>query len=69
MFFYPTIHFVSGVLAHEYPILIPVFTTYQLGQLYLSQRFFIHDLTWRKGNSMLHTALKMGQFGLGYLIG
>ena len=74
MFYYkPAIYTVShlalGFAAAWYPVVGAVMVVYQLLQLALNVRFFLFEMKIREGNTWQHTALKLSEVGLGYVIG
>lgn len=66
--YYGLIHIISGFLAFHYAWFGVVFLIYQLSQLILNKRFFIFQLRIENGNSIGHTAFKLGEFLLGIFI-
>ncbi len=67
--YYTLIHIAIGVLSAWIPPLLPLFLIYQLTQLLLNKRFFLFEGEIRDGNSLPHTALKIGEVCLGFLVG
>ncbi len=68
-FYYALIHIGIGVIAAWFPPLLPLFLIYQLVQLFFNKRFFFFEGEIRDGNSLPHTALKIAEVCLGFLIG
>jgi len=66
--YYGLIHVLSGFLAFHYSWFGIVFLVYQLSQLILNKRFFIFQGRMEDGNSLGHTAFKLGEFLVGMLI-
>ncbi len=66
---YIATHIGMGIVSFFFPVLIAVFTVYQLVQYFLDVRFFIPERQIREKNSTLHTAIKFAEFGVGLLIG
>jgi len=66
--YYGLIHVLSGFLAFLYSWFGIVFLVYQLSQLILNKRFFIFQGRMEDGNSLGHTAFKLGEFLVGMLI-
>lgn len=66
--YYGLIHVFSGFLAFHYAWFGIVFLIYQLSQLILNKRFFIFQGRMEDGNSLGHTAFKLGEFLIGMLI-
>jgi len=56
---YTILHILSGFIAYLYPKLLILIILYHLLQLYLGVRFFLFELTYREGNSIKHTAIKL----------
>lgn len=67
--YYALSHIIFGFAAAWYPIVGILALAYQLGQLALNIRVFPVEGKVLEGNSIKHTALKIGEIGLGYLIG
>lgn len=66
--YYGLIHVLSGFLAFHYAWFGIVFLVYQLFQLILNKRFFVFQGRMEEGNSLGHTAFKLGEFLVGMLI-
>lgn len=66
---YAVSHIVTGLLAVWYPIIGILAIVYQLGQFALNIRVFPIQGTYRRGNSVKHTAVKLAEIGLGYILG
>lgn len=66
--YYGLIHVLSGFLAFHYAWFGIVFLVYQLSQLILDKRFFVFQGRMEEGNSLGHTAFKLGEFLVGMLI-
>lgn len=65
---YTLSHLLFGAWAVLCPSIIYVFVAYQLLQLSLDVRFFgLHGHV-QKGNNPIHTARKLFEFAVGYLI-
>ncbi len=67
--YYALIHITIGMVAAWFPPLFPLFLIYQLVQLLLNKRFFLFEGEIRNGNSVPHTALKIAEVCVGFLIG
>ena len=67
-FYYGLIHVVFGFVAFHYTWVGIIFVMYQLLQLFLHKRFFVFQGKIKDGNSVRHTALKLGEFLVGMLI-
>ena len=65
---YIIIHVILGALSYYYPMILPIFSMYQLIQLVLNKRVFMFEFKIKDGNSLQHTSNKMIQFFLGYSI-
>jgi hypothetical protein len=65
---YAAIHVISGMVGYYYPIVLWGAIAYHIGQYVLNVRVFAFDMTTRPGNSLEHTALKLLEVTLGYLI-
>ena len=66
--YYTAFHIVLGYFAVDYQFLLWGMILYQFGQLFFNVRVFAVEGVIRQGNSLLHTLLKLSEFGLGYLI-
>ena len=66
MIFYHILHIALGKLSQDCPMFIKPFISYQLLQLALNKRFFIHKMSFESGNSLPHTLFKLAEFALGY---
>jgi hypothetical protein len=67
-FYYGLIHVVIGFMAFHYTWIGIVFVMYQLLQLFLHKRFFVFKGKIKDGNSVRHTAIKLGEFLVGMLL-
>ena len=65
---YSIAHFVFGVMNNFKPWIGPLFLLYQFGQLAFNVRFFIHDMSLRRGNNIIHTLRKISEFAIGSYI-
>ena len=65
-FVYTLSHLVIGFLGYKYKNLLLLFVVYQFAQLLFGVRFFLLSLEFKKGNSIEHTLLKLGEVGIGY---
>jgi hypothetical protein len=63
------IHVLSGVAAYSYPILLFAIIGYHFLQYFLNVRFFAFEMTYKEGNSLEHTALKLLEVGFGCFLG
>ena len=66
---YAVSHLLFGFLAGWYPLVGFLALMYQLGQLIYNVRIFPVEGTIRPGNSVMHTAVKLGEMGIGYILG
>lgn len=66
---YAVSHILIGLFAAWFPIIGLLALIYQLGQWYYNVRVFPVEGKIEPGNSGKHTALKIGEMGLGYFIG
>jgi hypothetical protein len=64
---YTILHILSGFIAYLYPKLLILIILYHLLQLYLGVRFFLFELTYREGNSIEHTTVKLLEVIGGFL--
>ena len=58
-------HIFLGLLSNHFSYITPLFYAYQTFQLATNSRFFIHKMNWKSGNSVIHTAKKIGEFSVG----
>jgi hypothetical protein len=65
--YYTLFHILIGFLSYDYPILFWGFLIYQGLQYVLNVRFFVIEWKIAQENSWQHTALKVGEFFVGYL--
>ena len=66
---YAISHILFGFLAAWFPSIGILALIYQIGQWVYDVRVFPIEGKIEPGNSGAHTALKIGEMGLGYLIG
>jgi hypothetical protein len=64
---YSILHILSGFIAYLYPNVFILIILYHLLQLHLGVRFFLFELTYREGNSIEHTAVKLLEVISGFL--
>ena len=75
-FIYSLSHYLLGFLSFRFKFLIVIFIIYQLIQYVFNIRFFLLNKKCitnlkncvKKGNSLLHTLRKFGEFLIGYLL-
>lgn len=65
---YTASHIAFGVFCFYSPILFPVILAYHFIQYWMDIRFFMIEKEIRKGNSIPHTVVKLGEVLLGLLI-
>ena len=63
------IHLALGFLAAWFPTIGVLALIYQVGQLLFGVRIFPLEGKIKSGNSVAHTAMKIGEIGIGYLVG
>jgi len=68
-FHYTLSHVITGFLAAYYPWVGVLAILYQVIQLVLNVRFFPAEWEIKQGNSVEHTLMKLGELGVGYIIG
>lgn len=75
-FIYSLSHYLLGFLSFRFKFLILIFIIYQLTQYVLNIRFFLLNKNCitnfkkcvKKGNNLVHTLRKFGEFLIGYLL-
>ncbi len=67
--YYTASHIAIGFFAAWIPLVGVLALVYQLGQLAFNVRVFPVEWALRPGNSVEHTALKLAEVGVGYLLG
>jgi hypothetical protein len=65
---YTITHVVSGYVGYFYPIIIPLSVFYHFLQYVLNIRFFIFEFTYKEGNAIEHTIIKLYEILFGFLI-
>jgi len=65
---YSTIHFSSGVIGYFYPIILALSVGWHIMQYVLNIRIYLFQLTYRKGNSLEHTSVKLLEVLGGFLL-
>jgi len=65
---YLATHLILGFLGYFYPEVLYVTLGYQLLQYALDIRFFLFEGVIKSGNTLNHTAVKLGEVGIGYVI-
>ena len=61
-------HLILGFLGYFYPEVLYATIGYQVFQYATNTRFFLFEGVIKSGNSIEHTALKLGEVSVGYLI-
>ena len=67
--YYALSHLMFGFLAVWYPLIGFLALMYQLGQYIYNVRVFPVEGKILPGNSLQHTAVKLGEMAVGYVIG
>jgi hypothetical protein len=62
-------HIFFGFASYSSRTVLMLVLLYQLGQLFFNVRVFPLAMKIEKGNSLEHTAIKLLEIGLGYLLG
>jgi len=66
---YLLIHIGLGIVSAWISWIVGAFLMYQGFQLLIGRRFFFFEGDVKTGNSVAHTAVKLGEFFIGYAIG
>jgi hypothetical protein len=66
---YRVAHVILGLWSVKFPWILVFVVLYQLGQYIFDVRMFPFEGRIEPGNSIEHTALKLTEVGLGYLLG
>jgi hypothetical protein len=61
-------HVILGFIGYFYPLVLYATLGYQFVQYILDIRFFLFESAIKSGNSIEHTAIKLGEVGVGYVI-
>lgn len=61
-------HLILGFIGYFYPQVLYATIGYQVFQYALNIRFFLFEGVIKSGNSIEHTAIKLGEVGAGYVI-
>jgi hypothetical protein len=61
-------HVILGFIGYFYPRVLYATLGYQFVQYILDIRFFLFEGVIKSGNSIEHTAIKLGEVGAGYII-
>lgn len=65
---YLVTHIILGVIGYFYPNVLYLTIGYQFAQYFLNIRFFLFEREIKSGNSLKHTAIKLTEVGLGYIL-
>jgi len=65
---YRITHIIFGFLGYFYPKVLYGTIGYQLLQYILNIRIFAFEMSIKSGNSIEHTAIKLIEVGIGYLL-
>jgi len=61
-------HLILGFLGYFYPKVLYGTIGYQVLQYGMNVRFFLFEGAIKSGNTLEHTAIKLGEVGIGYII-
>ena len=61
-------HLILGVIGYFYPEVLYATIGYQFLQYALDIRFFLFEGVIKSGNTLNHTAVKLGEVGVGWLL-
>jgi hypothetical protein len=61
-------HVILGFFGYFYPQILYATLGYQLLQYATNTRFFLFEMKFRPGNSLEHTAIKLAEVGIGYIL-
>jgi hypothetical protein len=61
-------HLILGIIGYYYPAVLYSTIGYQAFQYMFNFRFFLFQGEIKPGNTIEHTAIKLGEVGLGYLL-
>jgi hypothetical protein len=61
-------HVILGFFGYFYPQILYATLGYQFLQYATNTRFFLFEMKFRSGNSLEHTATKLAEVGLGYIL-
>ena len=65
---YTLIHVATGIVGYFFPSILVASVLYHFLQYFLDVRFFALEGTYEDGNSLEHTALKLGEMMVGYIL-
>jgi hypothetical protein len=65
---YLVTHVILGVIGYFYPKVLYLTIGYQFAQYFLNIRFFLFEGAIKSGNSLQHTAIKLIEVGVGYIL-
>lgn len=61
-------HLILGFIGYFYPEVLYATIGYQFLQYALDIRFFLFEGVIKSGNTLNHTAVKLGEVGIGYIL-
>ena len=61
-------HLILGFVGYFYPMVLYGTIGYQVLQYGMDVRFFLFEGVIKSGNSLEHTAMKLGEVGIGYIL-
>lgn len=61
-------HLILGFIGYYYPVVLYGTIGYQAFQYIFDFRFFLFEDAIKHGNSISHTAVKLAEVGVGYLV-
>ena len=65
---YSLIHFSSGFIGYFYPVVLALGVGWHIIQYALNIRFYLFKLTYKRGNSLEHTSVKLLEVLGGFLL-
>ena len=61
-------HLILGFVGYFYPMVLYATVGYQVLQYGMDVRFFLFESAIKTGNTLEHTAMKLGEVGVGYVL-
>jgi hypothetical protein len=61
-------HLILGFVGYFYPMVLYGTIGYQVLQYGMDARFFLFEGAIKSGNTLEHTAMKLGEVGVGYVL-
>ena len=61
-------HLILGFIGYYYPVVLYSTIGYQVFQYAFNFRFFLFEGAIKSGNTIEHTAMKLGEVGIGYVL-